>query len=252
MAMLSADFDISLVLFVPLAVVIGLAVMRLPPFTTIFIGALVGGVLAGILAPDRVVRFADPGGELPRVLAIVKGIWLAIADGYVSTTGHPVVDTLATRGGMSSMLNTVWLIITAFAFGGVIERIGALRRLMAPVAAAFRSARALVTVLVASVFATNVATADQYLSIVIPGRMFKATFADKGLPPLLLSRTVGLSATPTSALVPWNSCGAYMAATLGVATLSYAPFAIFNLANPLLAVLVTVVFGVAVRPTPSR
>jgi Na+:H+ antiporter, NhaC family len=252
MATLNADFDISLVLFLPLVVVVALAVMKLPPFTTIFIGALVGGILAGIVAPDRVVRFADPEGALPRALAIVKGVWLAIADGYVSTTGHPVVDTLATRGGMSSMLTTVWLIIAAFAFGGVIERIGALERLMAPVAAAFRSAWALVTVLVASVFATNVATADQYLSIVVPGRMFKATFAERGLPPLLLSRTVGLTGTPTSALVPWNSCGAYMAATLGVATLSYAPFAIFNLANPLLAILVTVVFGAAVRPTPSR
>lgn len=252
MATLNADFDISLFLFLPLVVVVVLAAMRLPPFTTIFIGALVGGVLAGIVAPDRVARFADPAGELPLLLAVVKGVWLAIADGYVSTTGHPVVDTLATRGGMSSMLNTVWLIITAFAFGGVIERIGALTRLMAPVAAAFRSATALVSVLVGSVFATNVATADQYLSIVVPGRMFKATFADKGLPPLLLSRTVGLTGTPTSALVPWNSCGAYMAATLGVATLSYAPFAIFNLANPLLAILATIVFGATIGGRSSR
>ena len=231
----------------PFAVVIGLAVLKLPPFTTIFVGALTGGVLAAFLAPDRVIEFADPQGSLPSWLAIVKGVWLAIADGYVSTTGHPMVDQLATRGGMASMLKTIWLIIAAFAFGGVIERIGALNRLMAPVAAMVKSTWSLVAVLVASVFATNIVTADQYLSIVVPGRMFKGTFEAKALSPILLSRTVGLSATPTSALVPWNSCGAYMAATLGVATVHYLPYAIFNFANPILAILATLVGAKGLR-----
>jgi NhaC family Na+:H+ antiporter len=143
---------------------------------------------------------------------------------------------------MSSMLDTIWLVIAAFAFGGVVEKIGALDRLMAPVLEAVRGAVGLVAVLVASVFATNVATADQYLSIVLPARMFRGAFAAKGLPPVALSRSVGVSGTPTSALVPWNSCGAYMAATLGVATVHYAPYAVFNLVSPFLAIVAAFIF----------
>jgi Na+:H+ antiporter, NhaC family len=137
---------------------------------------------------------------------------------------------------MDSMLNTIWLIITALAFGGVVEKAGVLERLIAPVIAKAKSNGALVASLVASIFATNVITADQYIAIVLPGRMFKTAFARRGLAPAVLSRTVAGSATPTSALIPWNSCGAYMAATLGVATWSYAPWAFFSYISPLLTV----------------
>jgi Na+:H+ antiporter, NhaC family len=236
LAALSRDFHVSLVLFVPLIVVVALAIWKVPPFTTIFIGALIGGLLAVFVAPDRVVAYANPGHGMPEWLGLLKGVWLSLADGYVSTTGDKLVDTLTTRGGMSSMLPTIWLVITAFAFGGVIEKIGALSRLMAPVVAAAKSVGSLVTMLVVSVLATNIATADQYLAVVLPGRMFKRAFEDRNLPPVLLSRSVGASATPSSALIPWNSCGAYMAATLGVATFSYAPYAIFNFVSPLLTI----------------
>jgi NhaC family Na+:H+ antiporter len=105
---------------------------------------------------------------------------------------------------------------------------------------AAKSTGALVSSLVASVFATNVVTADQYIAIVIPGRMFKKSFEERGYAPSVLSRAVGASGTPTSALVPWNSCGAYMAATLGVATFSYAPYAVFNIASPLIVILLAI------------
>jgi NhaC family Na+:H+ antiporter len=101
--------------------------------------------------------------------------------------------------------------------------------------------------LVVSILATSIATADQYLAIVLPGRMFKRTFDDRGHPPILLTSSVGAAATPSSALIPWNSCGAYMAATLGVATFSYAPYAIFNFVNPLLAIAVAFVGAKALR-----
>ncbi len=113
------------------------------------------------------------------------------------------------------MLNTIWLIITALAFGGVVEKAGVLDRLITPVIDAAKSAGALVASLVAAVLGTNIVTADQYIAIVLPGRMFKNAFEKRGFAPVVLSRTVGASATPTSALIPWNSCGAYMAATLG-------------------------------------
>lgn len=235
-AAIQTFFQPSLLLFLPLVVVIALAVFKVPPFTAIFIGALVGGVLAVIVAPERVARFADAGDGLPFWLLQIKGVWLALASGYVSTTGHPAIDQLITRGGMASMLDTIWLIITALAFGGVVEKAGVLDRLITPVIAAAKSAGRLVVSLVAAVLGTNIITADQYIAVVLPGRMFKNAFAQRGYAPVVLSRSVGAAATPTSALIPWNSCGAYMAATLGVATFSYLPYAVFNFASPLLAI----------------
>jgi len=237
LAAIQASFDIQPILFLPLVVVVVLAVFKMPPFTAIFLGALAGGVVAAFVAPDRVVAFATRGGEeLPRWLAVVKGVWLALASGYAGSTGEPMIDQLVSRGGMASMLNTIWLIITALAFGGVVEKAGVLDRLITPVIESAKSAGRLIAYLVGSVVGTNVVTADQYIAIVLPGRMFKSAFAKRGFAPFVLTRSVGASATPTSALVPWNSCGAYMAATLGVATFSYLPYAVFNFASPLLAI----------------
>jgi NhaC family Na+:H+ antiporter len=231
-----AAYDISPLLFLPLLLVVALAFFKVPAFTAIFTGAIVGGLLAVATAPARVAAFADPAGELPAALAMLKGVWLALASGYAGTTGHAAIDLLVSRGGMASMLNTVWLVITALAFGGVVEKVGVLERLIAPVIGAAKSAGALVASLVAAIVGTNVVTADQYIAIVLPGRMFKTAFAERGLAPTVLSRTVGDTATPTSALIPWNSCGAYMAATLGVATWHYAPYTVFSFVSPLLAV----------------
>jgi NhaC family Na+:H+ antiporter len=236
MATLDSDFHISLVLFLPLVVVVALALLKVRPFTTIFLGALAGGLMAIIVAPERVEAFAEAERHVPAWLAEVKGVWAALAKGYVSRTGHSIVDQLATRGGMESMLPTIWLVIAAFAFGGIAEKIGALDRLITPIVGVAKTTGTLVAMLVVSILATSIATADQYLAIVLPGRMFKRTFEDRGYPPILLTSSVGAAATPTSALIPWNSCGAYMAATLGVTTFSYAPYAIFNFVSPLLAV----------------
>jgi NhaC family Na+:H+ antiporter len=147
-----------------------------------------------------------------------------------------MIDQLVTRGGMESMLNTIWLIITALAFGGVVEKAGVIERLITPVIAAAKSTGSLVASLVGAVVATNIVTADQYIAIVLPGRMFKSAFEKRGFAPVVLSRTIGASGTPTGALVPWNSCGAFLAATLGVPTLSFLPYAVFNFASPLLAI----------------
>jgi NhaC family Na+:H+ antiporter len=215
--------------------VVVLAFFKFPPFIAIFLGALAGGVLAVFVAPERVIAFAD-AGELPSWLALLKGVWLALASGYTSVTGFAPIDKLATRGGMDSMLNTIWLIVSALAFGGVVEKAGVLDRLITPIIEKAKSIGTLVAALVASILATNIITADQYIAIVLPGRMFKNAFAKRGYAPVVLSRAVGDSATPMSALIPWNSCGAYMAATLGVATWSYAPYTFFSIVSPLLTV----------------
>jgi NhaC family Na+:H+ antiporter len=112
-----------------------------------------------------------------------------------------------------------------------------IERLIAPVLGAVKSGGSLVTSLIGSTVVTNIVTADQYIAIVLPGRMFKAEFEKRGLAPVVLSRSLGDSATVTSALIPWNSCGAFMAATLGVATVAYAPFAFFCVLSPLVSIL---------------
>jgi Na+:H+ antiporter, NhaC family len=236
MAAIRNTFDVTPWMFAPLLVVVGLALFKFPPFTSIFLGAVAGGVLAVIVAPDRVLRFAAADPAIPTGLALLKGVWLAMASGYTSTSGFGPMDELASRGGMDSMLNTIWLIVTALGFGGVVERAGVLDRLISPIIKWARSAGAMVASLAGSIVATNIITADQYIAIVLPGRMFKGAFEQRGLAPVVLSRTIGDTATPTSALIPWNSCGAFMAATLGVSTWQYAPFAIFCIVSPLLTV----------------
>jgi NhaC family Na+:H+ antiporter len=229
-------FGVSPVHFLPFLVVFALAWLKVPPFKTIMIGALAGALLGVVMAPERVIAFAA-APHLPAPLALLKGAWQALASGYVSTTGYAAIDQLASRGGMDSMLSTVWLIIVALGFGGVVEKAGAVERLAAPVLSVAKSTGALVTALIGSTVATNIVTADQYIAIVLPGRMFKGAFEQRGLAPVVLSRALGDSATVTSALIPWNSCGAFMAAALGVATLNYAPFTFFNILNPLISIL---------------
>jgi Na+:H+ antiporter, NhaC family len=253
-AMIERAFNVSPWLLIPLFVVVILALLRFPPFTAIFLGALAGGILAVIVAPDRVIAFATRTGAdygIPDWLALLKGVWLALASGYQSSTGVAVLDQLVSRGGMASMLNTIWLVITALAFGGVVEKAGVLERLITPIIDKAKSVGALVAATVGSVVATSVATADQYMAIVLPGRMFKAAYEKRGLAPAVLSRTIGASGTPTSALIPWNSCGAYMAATLGVATVSYAPYAVFNMSSPLLAIALAALGVRTLRTAPA-
>jgi NhaC family Na+:H+ antiporter len=229
---LNQHFVITPWALLPLVLVFGLAVLRFPPFVTIFAGALLGGVLAAVFNAHQVIAFAkDP--SLPPWLAAIKGIWSALANGYVSSTGQPEIDRLLSRGGMEAMLNTVWLILTALAFGAVLEHAGLLRRLTEAAISGARSVGSLVAAVVAACIGLNVIASDQYIAIVLPARMFRMEFERRHLLPVALSRAVGDSATVTSPLIPWNSCGAYMAVTLGVPTLSYAGFAFFSLLNPL-------------------
>jgi NhaC family Na+:H+ antiporter len=222
--------------FLPLVVVLALALFRCPPMVAIFIGALAGGALAVVHNPEAVVAFAQ-APEIPRALALLKGVWAALATGYHVETGNAAIDQLMSRGGMSSMMVTVWLIICALAFGAAVEHGGFMTRLINPLLRHARSVGSLVTLLVATCIGANVITSDQYIAVVLPGRLFRAEFRKRRLAPVFLSRVIGDSAIVTSPLVPWNSCGAYMAATLGVPTLAYAGFSFFNLFNPLLTIL---------------
>jgi NhaC family Na+:H+ antiporter len=227
---------LSPVTLLPLLVVLLLAMRRFPALPTILTGAALGIVMALLLQPERVAELAGDS-DLGTALALVKGAWIALFDGYSAQTGNTLVDELLSRGGMSSMLSTVWLILSAMCFGAVLEHCGMLERLIASLLAAARSTGTLIASVVFTAIGVNVIAADQYLAIVLPGRMYRAEFERRGLHFKNLSRTVEDAGTITSPLVPWNTCGAYMAATLGIPTLVYLPFCFFNLVNPIVALI---------------
>ncbi len=235
--LLERNFSIGIPALLPLALLLTLAMRKVPAFPSISIGALAGCVVALIWQPDLVRNFADPDGGLPAWAASIKGLFMALADGFSIETGDAALDELLSRGGMSSMLNTIWLIMSAMCFGGVMERTGLLQRIVDALMKGVRGTGSLITTTVLTCIGMNVIAADQYIAIVLPGRMYRLEFERRGLAPQNLSRTLEDAGTMTSALVPWNTCGAFMAATLGVPTLSYLPYAFVNLLNPVIAII---------------
>lgn len=233
---LDATFNITLLALLPLLVVFLMAIRKVPALPTILFGAILGGVMAFFLQPEAVIIFAD-SNDLPPTLSLIKGIWLALATGYTSATGIPEIDSLLSRGGMQSMLNTMWLVISAMSFGAVLEHAGMLKTIISSSLKAAKSTGSLISTVILSCISINIVCADQYISIVLAGKMFKAEFKKRNLDPKNLSRVIEDSGTLTSPLVPWNTCGAYMAATLGVPTFTYLPYVFFNLINPVISMI---------------
>ncbi len=219
-AAIERSFTIHPILLVAPAAVIAMVILRVPALPALFAGAILGALAAALLQGCG-----------------IGDILNAAQDGYLSQTGVPAVDKLFSRGGLIPMMSTVGLILTALAFGGAMERSGLLGRLTQAVLSVVHGRGSLVAATLGSCIGMNVLAGDQYMAIVIPGRMYKRAFRDFGLAPKNLSRCLEDAGTLTSSLVPWNSGGAFMATTLGVATLSYLPFAFLNLANPLISLL---------------
>ena len=234
-AAISQEFNVGVGVLIPLAVMIGLIWKRVPAYPAIMLATLAGILTALTLQADVVRKFAfmaNPEATTP----VVEGLWRTLFAGFEGTTTNEELNSLISKGGIASMLNTVWLIVSALAFGGVLERTGILKQILDSVLTLVKSTGDLVAATVTGGFITNILAADQFLAIALPGRLFSSTYDDRGLSRENLSRTLEDSATMTSALIPWNTCGAYMAASLGVATFDYAPYAIFNLACPLIAI----------------
>lgn len=227
-------FNINALMLVPLAVLFTLAVLKKPALPTIFIGALLGGLWAVLFQPDLVATLV-PSRVEGTWLGPIGAVWVALFDGTQVATDNDDLSSLLSGGGMVSMLNTVWLIITAMTFGAVMECTGLLRQLLKGLLKVVHSTGALITATLFTCFGVNVLTADQYMAIVLPGRMFREEYANRDLDPRVLSRTLEDSGTITSPLIPWNTCGAYMFAVLGVFPLTYAPFAFFLYLTPLIA-----------------
>lgn len=232
---IGAAFQISPWLFLVPGLVILLIVKKAPPTVALLLGALLGGVFALIFQPDIVAGLG--GGENLNLITGYKGLMNAMTVSTSVETSNPILNDLFSSGGMSGMLNTIWLILCAMVFGGVMDAIGALSKISKSVLQLFDSVFGLFLSTVISCVGLNAIASDQYLAIVIPGRMYAKAFRDKGLAPENLSRTLEDSGTVTSVLIPYNTCGAYQSGVLGVDTLSYAGYAFFNWLSPITTLL---------------
>ncbi|MEH8020708.1 Na+/H+ antiporter NhaC [Rheinheimera metallidurans] len=232
---LQENFSISFVALIPLFVLLIMAVKKVPAFPTVFIGAMLGAVWAVFFQQDLMARLVEK--DLAYALGSLKLIWHILHAGFAIETGNASLNSLLSGGGMSSMLNTIWLVFCAMMFGATIEKIGLLRKFVSSILYFAKSTGSLITSTIVTCFITNVLTADQYMSIVMPGRMFKEEYERRNLAPVNLSRTLEDGGTITSPLIPWNTCGAYMHSVLQVSPLDYAMYAFFNLINPVLAII---------------
>lgn len=233
---IEASFHITPWLFLVPSIVIILIIKKTEPLVALLAGSLLGGIAAVIFQPDLVVKVA--GAVHLDFNSAYKGIMTALTTKTQIETSNTELNDLFAAKGMEGMLSTIWLILCAMVFGGVMDAIGALSRISKALLHMFHTVFGLFASTVLSCFTINVTASDQYLAIVIPGKMYKKAFDDKGLHPVNLSRTLEDTGTVTSVLIPWNTCGAYNAGVLGVPTVDYAIYAIFNWISPFMTLTV--------------
>lgn len=231
---LQSAFVINPWLFSVPAIVILLIVRKVPAIPALLAGTLLGAVAAIIFQSNIIIEL---GGSDDYFQASYMTIMNAMSTSINITTSNPMINDLLSTGGMYGMLNTVWLIICAMCFGGAMEASGFLRRISNELLRFASNSASLVATTSGTCIFFNLTASDQYLAIVVPGRMFADSYKDKKLAPENLSRTLEDSGTVTSVLVPWNTCGATQSGVLGVATLAYLPFCFFNIISPIMTVL---------------
>ncbi|MBF01754.1 MAG: Na+/H+ antiporter NhaC [Flavobacterium sp.] len=241
-------FHITPWLFIVPIIVIGLIVKKTEPLIALLIGTLLAGVFAILFQPEIVLMLS--GGKTLNFANAYKGVLNAITTESVIPTENSTLTDLFKSGGMQKMLGTIWLILCAMVFGGIMDAIGALSRISQALLNLAKSTFGLFASTVGSCLALNITASDQYLAIVVPGKMFAKAYADKGLAPENLSRTLEDSGTVTSVLIPWNTCGAYQSGTLGVETFDYLPYAFFNLLSPFMTLLFAA-FNIKIRQLVS-
>ncbi|HEX6332899.1 MAG TPA: Na+/H+ antiporter NhaC [Flavisolibacter sp.] len=231
---IQAKFSVNPILFIVPAVVIYMIVKKVHAIPALLIGSVLGGLFAVIFQPNIIREVAGTTGSY------VKQSYMALMNAMSSEvkveTGNEIANSLLKAKGMFGMMNTIWLIISALSFGGIMEEAGLLKRITRPLVRRAKSNGDLVATTAASCAFVNVTASDQYLAIVVPGRMFAETYRERNLAPQNLSRTLEDSGTVTSVLVPWNTCGATQTAVLGVATFVYAPYCFFNIISPFMTI----------------
>ena len=242
------SFTINLGLFLVPVLVIFLIIRKTPPLAALLAGTLLGGLFALIFQPDLVVKIA--GATTLSITSAYQGVMNAIIGDIRVTTSNELLNDLFSSGGMKGMLGTIWLIVCAMVFGGIMDAIGGLQRLSNALLSIAQSTFQLFASTVASCVVINLTASDQYLSIVLPGKMFNKAFADKNLAPENLSRTLEDSGTVTSVLIPWNTCGAYQSGVLGIGVGEYFIYAIFNWLSPIMTLLYAY-FGIKIKKIVS-
>lgn len=231
---ISESFNINGWLFLVPVVLIYIIIKKVPPLPALMVGILMGGLFAIIFQPEIIAQIAGKQNfyALTSYIAVMQAMF-----GDVSIqTGNDAVNDLFSTGGMAGMLFTIWLIISAMIFGGVMEASGMLARITHSIIKMANSTGSLVASTAATCVFFNVTASDQYISLVVPGRMYAETYKERGLKPEVLSRTLEDSGTVTSVLIPWNTCGATQAKVLGVSTFDYAPYVFFSIISPLMTI----------------
>ena len=228
-------FNINLWLFlVPLTVVI-MIIKKTPAIPALLAGTILGGLFAIIFQPQIILEISESSNL--SFISCYKGIINAMANDISISSDNALMNNLLNSSGMKGMLSTIWLVICGMSFGGAMQEGRLLKRISDPIMSYANNPGSLITTTSATCIFFNLTTSDQYLSIVVPGRMFEENYKNQGLAPENLSRTLEDSGTVTSVLIPWNTCGAAQSAVLGVATLSYLPYCFFNLISPLMTIL---------------
>lgn len=235
LASIEKSFKITPWLFLVPVAVIFLIVKKAPPLLALLIGTLLGAVFALIFQPEVVATIG--GSQALNFESGYKGILNAITIKTSVASDNEALSDLFSAKGMAGMLGTIWLIVCAMVFGGIMDGIGALSRITKSLLGMAKTTFGLFASTVGSCLALNVTASDQYLAIVVPGKMFAKAYADRGLAPENLSRTLEDSGTVTSVLIPWNTCGAYHSGVLGVSVLDYMFFAIFNWLSPIMTLI---------------
>lgn len=235
-AVILENFNVNGWLFIVPVLVLLMIIKKVPAVPALLAGALLGGAFAVVFQPDIIKTIANEPEE-SFLYQAYKGVMMALYGEISIVTDNDVVNELLMTGGMAGMLNTIWLIVCAMIFGGIMEESGMLRVLAEAIIEKVHSVGSLIASTAATCVFFNVTTSDQYLAILVPGRMYADIYRKRGLKPENLSRTLEDSATVTSVLVPWNTCGATQASVLGVATLTYAPYCFFNIISPFMTIL---------------
>ncbi len=246
---IDASINITPLLFIVPIVVIVLIVKKTPPLMALLIGSLLGAVFALIFQPEVVMGITK--ANTLTFESGYKGILKAITQKTTIPTSNEILSDLFKSKGMEGMLNTIWLIICAMVFGGIMDGIGALSKISSALLKMAKSTFGLFASTVGSCLALNVTASDQYLAIVIPGKMFKKAYEDRNLAPENLSRTLEDSGTVTSVLIPWNTCGAYHSGVLGVSVGEYFMYAIFNWLSPIMT-LIFAAFSIKIKQLSAK
>ena len=240
---INSKFNISIWLFSVPAIVIGLIIKKIPAIPALFIGTILGGIAAIIFQTEIITELGGSNNYFQNSFTVLMD---AMARDVSIVTENSMINELLSTGGMNGMLNTVWLILCAMCFGGSMEASGFLNKLSTSFMKMATNTASLVATTTGTCVFFNLTASDQYLSIIVPGKMFSESYKKNGLAPENLSRTLEDSGTVTSVLIPWNTCGATQASVLGVSTLTYLPFCFFNIISPFMTMMYAII-GIKIK-----